>query len=314
MVNPGSSSSSSSVLVLSIRHTSPAADHCAELLGAQSGVVEVHDFPDGEIKLRLPECMPRTVVLWQTLNDPNRKLIELLLAARTARGLGAERLLLVAPYLAYMRQDIAFVPGEAVSQRIIGQFLASLFDGVITVDPHLHRVSTLEEATPVRYAIALSGARLLADWIASRVKEPVLVGPDAESHQWVHQAADEKGWEAWVCHKVRSGDRQVEVALPDGLDPAGRSIVLMDDVASTGRTLISAASQLLARGAASVDVAVTHALFAGDALTQLHQAGIRHVWSTDCIEHESNCCSVAPMVAQCLRPLVHPDDVVTTTQ
>jgi len=141
--------------------------------------------------------------------------------------------------------------------------------------------------------------------VATQLDSPVLVGPDAESHQWVHQAADAHGWEAWVCTKERSGDHEVAITLPSGLNPRGRAIVLMDDVASTARTLIGAAGQLLAQGAASVDVAVTHALFAGDALAHLRQCGVRHVWSTDCIAHESNCCSVAAMVAESLRPVLN---------
>ena len=80
--------------------------------------------------------------------------------------LGAQKILLVAPYLAYMRQDIAFHPGEIVSQKIIGRFLSELVDGLITVDPHLHRISRLDEAFPGPYAIALSGAPMLAELIA----------------------------------------------------------------------------------------------------------------------------------------------------
>jgi phosphoribosylpyrophosphate synthetase len=77
---------------------------------------------------------------------------------------------------------------------------------------------------------------------------------------------------------------------------AGRAVVLLDDVASTGRTLVGRAQALLARGAATVDVAVTHGLFIGDALDQLRAAGVRHVWSTDSVPHASNCVSVVPLL------------------
>ena len=102
-----------------------------------------HRFPDGEIRLTLPPRLPRRVVMLRSLNLPNEKLLELLLAAQTARELGAHEVTLVAPYLAYMRQDCAFAPGEAVSQRHVGGFLAALFDRLVTVDPHLHRVAAL---------------------------------------------------------------------------------------------------------------------------------------------------------------------------
>ncbi len=99
--------------------------------------------------------LPARAVLLRSLYQPNDKLVELLLAARAARGLGVRHLTLVAPYLAYMRQDIAFHPGEAVSQRIVGPFLASLFDAVVTVDRHLHRVATLPEAVPAAQAVVV---------------------------------------------------------------------------------------------------------------------------------------------------------------
>lgn len=274
----------------------------AQAAGLPLQPIERHRFPDGEVKLRLPAALPERVVLLRTLDHPNDKLIELLLTARTARTLGAKHLTLVAPYLAYMRQDIAFTPGEAVSQRIVGSFLADLFDAVLTVDPHLHRVATLQEAVPVPQAIVLSGAPLLSDLIAQRHPHPLLVGPDEESAQWIAQAAARHGFEHAVCHKVRHGDRSVDIELP-AISLTGRAIVLLDDVASTGHTLARAAHLLLAAGAASVDVAVTHALFAGDALQLLKQAGVGEVWSTDCIEHPSNAVSMAPLIAAALHTL-----------
>ena len=141
-------------------------------------VIERHRFPDGEMRLRLPAELPARVVLWRSLQQPNEKLVELLLAAQTARTLGAQHLTLVAPYLAYMRQDIAFNPGEAVSQRIVGGFLAGLFDAIITVDPHLHRVATLQEAVPVTDAIVLSGAPRAGRPDRHRsAQNPLLIGP-----------------------------------------------------------------------------------------------------------------------------------------
>ncbi len=258
-----------------------------------------HRFPDGELKLRLPPQLPQRVVILRTLDNPNEKLVELLLVARTARTLGAQHITLVAPYLAYMRQDIAFTPGEVVSQRVVGDFLASMFDAVITVDPHLHRVATLQEAVPVPDAIVLSGAPLLADLIAAHHAQPLLIGPDGESAQWIALAAQRHGFDYGVCSKIRRGDRDVQIALPD-LPVQGRAVVLLDDVASSGHTLAGAARLLLAAGAKSVDVAVTHALFAGDALQVIQAAGVKRVWSTDCIRHPSNAVSMAGLIGQTL--------------
>jgi len=261
--------------------------------------IEKHRFPDGEIKLRLPPVLPKHTIILCSLNDPNEKLIALLLAAHTARDLGAKHLTLVAPYLAYMRQDIAFKAGEAISQRAVGGFLARLFDTLITVDPHLHRVASLQEAVPVAQAIALSGAPLLSDLIATRRSNPLLIGPDEESAQWVAQAASRHGFEHAVCRKVRHGDRAVEISLPD-FPMTGRQVVLLDDVASTGHTIAQATHLLLQAGARSVDMAVTHALFAGDALQVIGDAGVGEIWSTDCINHPSNAVSLSVPIARAL--------------
>lgn len=255
-----------------------------------------HRFPDGELKLRLPPQLPRRVVVLRSLADPNEKLTELLLVASTARQLGAQHLTLVAPYLAYMRQDIAFQPGEVVSQHVVGQFLASLFEAVVTVDPHLHRITTLNEAIPNAQCVVLSGAPLLGDLIAQHHVRPFLVGPDSESAQWVAVAAQRHGFDYGVCDKVRHGDQSVDIVMP-AIDVKGRAVVLLDDIASSGTTLARAAQILLAHGAATVDVAVTHALFAGDAVQVIAAAGVTHVWSTDCIAHRTNAVSVSPRIA-----------------
>jgi ribose-phosphate pyrophosphokinase len=278
------------------------AQATADATGLVLAVIERHRFPDGELRLRLPDALPPRVVFWRGLHQPNEKLVELLLAARTARQLGAVHLTLVTPYLAYMRQDMAFNPGEAISQRIVGRFLADLFDAVITVDPHLHRVDTLEEAIPVKDAIVLSGAPLLADLIATQRSDVLLIGPDEESLQWVAQAAARHGWSSGVCCKTRHGDCDVDIELPD-LPIAGRAVVLMDDVASSGHTLAQAARRLKAAGAASVDVAVTHALFAAGAVQLIREAGAGQIWSTDCIPHASNAVSIVPAVVQALGSL-----------
>jgi ribose-phosphate pyrophosphokinase len=278
------------------------ASGIAAAAGMATALVERHRFPDGELKLKLPPVVPTSVVVLRSLDHPNEKLVELLLVARTARLLGASRLTLVAPYLAYMRQDMAFHPGEVVSQRVVGNFLANLFDAVITVDPHLHRVAALKEAVPVARAVVLSGAPLLSDWIATRSANPLLVGPDEESAQWIAQAATRHGFDYSVCRKIRHGDRHVEVALPT-VNVTGRNVVLLDDVASSGHTLAEATRKLLGAGAARVDVAVTHALFADDAIPLIKASGVSEIWSTDCIPHFTNTVSMASTIADALVSL-----------
>jgi len=276
------------------------AQALAAALGVPWSLVQRHHFPDGETRLRLPPNLPPNVVVLRGLQQPNAKLAELLLTAAGARELGAQQLTLVSPYLAYMRQDMAFTPGEVVSQRHLGRLLAAAFDNVVTIDPHLHRVATLDEVVPGRQGLALSAAPLLGLFVAQQVPGALLMAPDEEAGQWVRAAAQAAGLDHAVCHKQRHGDHDVAVSLPD-VAVQGRAVVLLDDVASTGRTLMAATLGALSQGAASVDVAVTHGLFVGDALQQVQAAGVRRVWSSDSVPHPSNAVSVVPLLAAALR-------------
>lgn len=290
-------------MLLAFAEESALAQALARELACPLAFISEHRFPDGEIKLTLPPSLPAQVTVLRGLQHPNDRLVQLLLAARTARQLGAARLDLVAPYLAYMRQDIAFHPGEAISQRIVAGFLADLFDRVLTIDPHLHRIDSLDEVMPGSRGIALGAAPLLGRWIAAQwpaEAPPLLVGPDEEAEQWVRQAGAASGLHGVVCRKTRRGDRDVSVELPAAA-VEGRAVVLIDDLASTGHTLVQAARALHERGAASVDAAVVHALCDDSAVARLHAAGIGRLWSTDAVPHPSNVVSVAPLLARALQ-------------
>ena len=294
-----------STLLLYFEDEQAPALRLAKACGLPAACIDRHRFPDLELRLKLPVdaegSMPTQLVIYRSLDRPNDKLIELLLVSREARRLGAQRILLVAPYLAYMRQDIAFHPGEVVSQTIIGRFLSDMVDGLITVDPHLHRISRLEEAFPGPYAVSLSGAPMLAELIAKERPQATLMGPDDESAQWIASAAAVCGFDHGVCTKVRHGDHDVHITLPADVPVQDRQVVLLDDMASSGRTLAEAARLLRAAGARSVDVAVTHALFAADAIDVIRAAGIEHIWSTDSVVHASNAVALGPMLADSVK-------------
>jgi ribose-phosphate pyrophosphokinase len=268
----------------------------AEAAGLSYAGVEVHRFPDGESRVRLPPTLPSRVLVYRSLDHPNDRLVELALTAATARDLGARDIALVAPYLCYMRQDAAFAPGEAVSQRVIGHLLADWFDALVTVDAHLHRVTGLADAVPVKRAVGLSAAVPMAEFLARTLDRPLILGPDSESRQWVAALAAVHGLDYGVAAKERMGDRAVRIALPE-LTPRGRAVVLVDDMVSTGHTLVAVAEALRPLDPASISVLTTHGLFLDGALERLAAAGIDRIWSSDSVPHPTNRVRLAGLLA-----------------
>ena len=279
------------------------AQRLAARLGAPLVEVTLHHFPDGESFIRLPPSLPDHLIVCRSLNQPNDKLIELLLCATTARELGAKRLTLVAPYLSYMRQDIANQPGEAVSQRIIGKLLANLFDDVLTVDPHLHRISFLTQAIPIKNAISLTAASGIGAFLKEKFQHALLLGPDSESEQWVATIAKNIGFDYAIADKNRLGDKRVEMTLPDN-DFRNKPVVIIDDMASTGRTLAKAAGLLQAAGSNDIYAVVTHALFCADAHPHILKAGIKAIWTTDSIDHPTSCITLDTLLADAIKAII----------
>lgn len=278
------------------------AQRLAARLDAPLVEVVLHHFPDGESLIRLPPSLPEHLIVCRSLNQPNDKLIELLLCATTARELGAKRLTLVSPYLSYMRQDIANQPGEAVSQRIVGKLLADLFDDVLAVDPHLHRISSLTQAIPIKNAISLTAADQIGAFLKQQFNHALLLGPDSESEQWVGAIAGNIGFDYVIADKNRLGDKRVEMTLPAG-DFRNQPVVIIDDMASTGRTLAKAAGLLQAAGSKDIYAVVTHALFCGDAYTHILDAGVKTIWSTDSIDHPTSCIKLDGLLADAIKAI-----------
>jgi ribose-phosphate pyrophosphokinase len=276
------------------------ANRLAEALGCNAREILRHRFPDGESCLTLPSPLSGDVLICQTLDQPNAKLVELILAAHTARRLGAQRVLLVAPYLCYMRQDVAFEPGQAISQGIIGGLLAETFDGVFTVDAHLHRINHLSEAIHKGIACNIIASTTIAQFIATQYPTAVLIGPDSESEQWVAQAAGSVGLQYAIASKTRRGDRDVSVELPP-MDLVNRDVVIVDDIVSSAHTAIEAAKVARARGASRIAIACTHALLAPGARALIEEQAIDALWSCDSVLDTSNAITLASPLAAAIK-------------
>ena len=264
--------------------------------------LETHAFPDGE--LRVGAWPPSTVsIIYASLEQPNDKLLALLFAAESLRRNGCRRLVLVAPYLCYMRQDAAFHPGESISQKVVGRLISDCFDRVVTVDAHLHRTARLSDVYPGIQSDNLSAMVAIAKYLgpASFDRATMLVGPDAESRQWVSELSKLLGVSYIVARKLRRGDRSVNITLDDPEILVGRSALIVDDLVSSGGTMTSCAKAALAAGASSVDSIVVHALFPPDLMESFSQSGIRSVRSTTSIPHFTNAIPLDSLLSEALQ-------------
>lgn len=293
-----------SVVVLALPGNEAMAERLAARLGAERGHASVRRFPDGESSVRVVSNVEgRHAVIVCTLDRPDDKLVPLLLLAAAVREAGARSVGLVAPYLAYMRQDVRFRPGETISAKHFAAWLSQGFDWLATVDPHLHRIADLSEVytVPTRNVHA---AQAIADWLRGNVERPVLIGPDEESRQWVDDVAQRAGVPSLVLRKTRRGDREVEVSVPDVARWRGHTPVLVDDIVSTGRTMIETLGHLKALAMPAPVCVAVHAVFAGTAFDDLLAAGAAQVVSCDTIAHPSNRIPMADELARAVRELL----------
>ncbi len=290
------------VFLLYFENCKKVAKGLSKGLFIPSKPIRVHKFPDGENLITLPEGLPKCVIIYQSLYNPNEKLIELLFSAKGARELGAKRLILVSPYMCYMRQDKAFLPGQVVSQRVIGNFLGGLFDCIITIDAHLHRTPDIQMVFTEAKAINLSAKEAIIDFIKREIKnDNILIGPDEESQQWVREIAIGTGLKYGICKKIRTGDEKVTVSLPKDLDFKGKRVIIIDDIISTGHTVAQTSLLLKAAGAIEINCIVTHALFTNNALKVLKEAGVNKIFSTNTIPHDTNSIDITPILKRALE-------------
>lgn len=285
-------------VILSFPELQFQAMHMARLLQARLSPLGWRRFPDGESLVTIePNLAGADVIVLAGLRSPDTAALALRFAAETAREFGARSVGLVAPYLPYMRQDKRFHPGEAVSAPLFSRFLEQSVDWLVTVDPHLHRNPSLDVLFKIP-AHNVAAAPAMADWLLANVPDAILIGPDSESAQWVADIAERARVPFQVLTKIREGDRAVRVSLPDPIAARGRTPVVVDDIVSSGHTMIETLKHLAALGLSPATCLVTHAVFAEDAYEHLIAAGAQRVVSTDTIPHPaSNAIAMAPLLA-----------------
>ncbi|HKY63557.1 MAG TPA: ribose-phosphate pyrophosphokinase [bacterium] len=273
-------------------------------LPAERGKLEARSFPDGETYLRIRSaCGNRHAVIAADLSQPDPKILKLIFLAETLRAQGASPIGLVAPYLPYMRQDKSFHQGEAVTSKSFANLLSGRFDWLVTVDPHLHRYRSLSEVYTIPTRV-VPAAPAIAGWIRRRVRKPFLIGPDQESEQWVSKIAEGAKAPFVILHKERRGDRKVTVSA-SGLNVwQNHRPVLVDDIISTGNTMMETIRRLKRAGFKAPICIGVHGIFSGSAYEDLLNAGAGEVVTTNTIPHSTNKIDLGRVLADAARPLL----------
>jgi ribose-phosphate pyrophosphokinase len=275
----------------------------ASRLDAEIGQLEQRKFPDGESYLRShSDCQGKDVVIFCNLYAPDNKLLKLLFLSNIAQEMQANRIGLVTPYLPYMRQDKQFHPGECVTSKPFAKLLSASFDFLVTMDPHLHRYHSLDEIYSLKSAV-VPAAPLMAKWIKKNINTPLLIGPDSESAQWVSEVAQMANAPFQVLEKIRYGDRDVEVSIPALAAYKNATPVLVDDIISSGRTMLETIHHLQNAGMGRPVCMGVHGIFAGDAYQQLCQ--VADVITTQCISHPSNVIEIGDSLADATLQLLN---------
>jgi len=292
-----------SPVVFAVPGCEVASERLCARLPCEAGATLVRTFPDGEVYVRIDsDVAGRDVVLVGSLDRPGDKLLPLLLLAATAKDLGARRVGLVAPYLSFMRQDDRFNPGEGVTSAYFARLLSDAVDWLVTVDPHLHRWQSLDAIYRIPSQVARA-APAIAAWVSREVARPLLVGPDAESEQWVAAVAAGCGAPYLILEKTRRGDRDVSVSTPDVSGHEGRTPVLVDDIISTARTMIETVLQLGRLGMTAPVCVGVHGVFAPGAYEDLRAAGAARIVTCNTVAHASNEICVFDAIAAATREM-----------
>lgn len=264
-------------------------------------------FPDGEQYVRVYGGLAgEDVVLVHSLAlRPDPLLIEYLLLVDAIRAAGCRSITAVIPYMAYLRQDSRFNPGESISAKVVASILESPgIDRLITIDAHLHRFKSLSDLFTVP-SLNLSAMPLLAEYylrnFENRDTNTVVVGPDIEAEQWAKVVAERLSSPYVTLEKTRLGDK--DVLIRGFASVKGKVAILVDDIISTGMTLVSVVSRLLEEGAVRVDALVTHALLVEGAYKRLKEAGLSNLISTDTCPTQHSKVSVALLISNALKRL-----------
>lgn len=291
-------------IVFSFINDNFIANKITSNLHLKRGNVTLRHFPDDESYLKLNSNVKNHhIILVTSLDHPDRKFMPLLLFSNVAKEYGAKSIGLLCPYLGYMRQDERFHSGEAISSNIFAQWISQHFDWLITVDPHLHHHKSLDEiySIPTRVIHATPS---IAEWIINNVETPCIISPNTESSHWIQEVASLTHAPFIILEKIRRGHHQVTASLSDIEKYTNHTPIILDDIISSGQTMIETAHHLSAIGLKPPICIGVHPIFAANSYQTLLNAPISKVITCNTIPHPSNAIDITPLITDALKEFI----------
>ena len=260
--------------------------------------IESRRFPDGERYVRIKGKVNEEVIVVQSTGYPqDENLMELFLILKNLKSMGVKKTKVVIPYFGYGRQERRFKSGEAVSAVIVADLLeAAGADEIFCINLHEENIKEFFQI-PVHN---LSAMKPIADHIEKTINNPVIVAPDKGALGFAKEVAEILGCEYDYLEKTRLSPEVVETK-PKNLDVKGKETIIIDDIISTGGTIVNAARILKEHGATKVVVSCVHPVLVGDALLKIFAADVDDVIATDTLRSDVSLISVAQIVADALK-------------
>ncbi len=275
----------------------------AELAGAERVPVVHKTFPDGEAYVRLDGSVQGeyAVILQTTCAPQDNRLMQLAFMVDAAKRNGARKVTAVVPYLAYARQDKMFLQGENISVETVGSMLSAAgVNELITVNVH-------QETALARFpfpARSLSAIPLIADYFVKKgMRKAFALSPDKGALHIAQQAQQVLGGECGNLDKQRDRYTGQTTQTGKGLNVKGQTVIIFDDIISTGGTIVGAAKILRELGAVHVFTACVHGLLVGDAEKRILDAGVEEIVATDSVPSSVSKVSLAPLISRELKAL-----------
>lgn len=260
------------------------ANKIAKSLQAELAVASLRIFSDGESSIRLGKVQKNCIIVQSTHPPTDRHIMQLLMMAKKCMDDGAQDVCAVIPYLAYARQDRAFLEGEVVSIALVAKLFETIgIKHIITVDIHSQLAMSYFQSIQ-----NVSSVRMLADYATNmKLRDPIAVSPDAGGSNRAKEFAQHLNTDFISLKKSRhrlTGEVTIDESID--VDISKRDAILIDDIISTGSSVIKAAEILRKLGVGRVYAMCAHALLIQDAAEKIKSAGVSDIISTNSVPGE----------------------------